>query len=239
VSEVASINVIGLALVTGITTGGLSCLAVQAGLLATSLARQAETDVAQALAAKQLMRRRKKRSNRQLTKTQRRLERATLATLEQSEQPHRRSAATPILLFLGSKLAAYTVLGVFLGWLGSVLQLSPYSRAALQIGIGVFMLGTAARLFNLHPVFRYFVIQPPRFITRFIRRRAKASNGDYATPFFLGSLTVFIPCGITQAMMALAKKGIAELVAKQREILSPLLTRVDAIARERLNRKFR
>lgn len=42
-----------------------------------------------------------------------------------------------------------------------------------------------------------------------------------------------------QAMMALAKSGIAQLVAKQREILSPLLTRVDAIARERLNRKFR
>ena len=42
-----------------------------------------------------------------------------------------------------------------------------------------------------------------------------------------------------QAMMALAKKGIAELVARQREILSPLLTRVDALARERLNRKFR
>jgi ribonuclease PH len=42
-----------------------------------------------------------------------------------------------------------------------------------------------------------------------------------------------------QAMMALAKSGIAQLVAKQREILSPLLTRVDGVARERLNRKFR
>ena len=42
-----------------------------------------------------------------------------------------------------------------------------------------------------------------------------------------------------QAMLALAKAGIAELVAKQREVLSPLLTRVDGVARERLNRKFR
>jgi ribonuclease PH len=41
------------------------------------------------------------------------------------------------------------------------------------------------------------------------------------------------------AMIALAKKGIGELVAKQREILSPLLARVDNVARERLNRKFR
>ncbi|HEX7420620.1 MAG TPA: ribonuclease PH [Thermoanaerobaculia bacterium] len=42
-----------------------------------------------------------------------------------------------------------------------------------------------------------------------------------------------------QAMMALAKSGIAQLVKKQREILAPLLTRVDGVARERLNRKFR
>jgi ribonuclease PH len=42
-----------------------------------------------------------------------------------------------------------------------------------------------------------------------------------------------------QAMIALAKKGIGELVAKQREVLSPILARVDNVARERLNRKFR
>lgn len=42
-----------------------------------------------------------------------------------------------------------------------------------------------------------------------------------------------------QAMLALAKKGIGELVAKQREALAPLLARVDNVARERLNKKFR
>ena len=41
------------------------------------------------------------------------------------------------------------------------------------------------------------------------------------------------------AMMALAKQGIASLVEKQREILAPTLTRVDGLARERLNKKFR
>jgi ribonuclease PH len=42
-----------------------------------------------------------------------------------------------------------------------------------------------------------------------------------------------------QAMMSLAKSGIAQLVLKQREVLAPLLARVDGVARERLNRKFR
>jgi len=197
-------NVLSLAFITGVTTGGLSCLAVQAGLLATSVARQAETDVAAQLAVKHVVAQRKKRSNRQLTKEQRRRERAALAALAQPEKPKRRNAALPIALFLGAKLVAYTILGIFLGWIGSVLQLSPYSRAALQIGIGVFMLGTAARLFNLHPIFRYFVIEPPRFMTRFIRRYAKNSASTVATPLFLGALTIFIPCGVTQAMMVLA-----------------------------------
>jgi ribonuclease PH len=41
------------------------------------------------------------------------------------------------------------------------------------------------------------------------------------------------------AMMALAKQGIAALIEKQREVLAPTLARVDSLARERLNRKFR
>jgi ribonuclease PH len=41
------------------------------------------------------------------------------------------------------------------------------------------------------------------------------------------------------SMMALAKGGIAQLIEKQREVLAPILARVDNLARERLNRKFR
>ncbi len=41
------------------------------------------------------------------------------------------------------------------------------------------------------------------------------------------------------AMLALARSGIAQLVLKQREVLAPTITRVDNMARERLNRKFR
>ena len=42
-----------------------------------------------------------------------------------------------------------------------------------------------------------------------------------------------------QAMLGLAKSGIAQLIEKQREALTATLTRVDTVARERLNRKFR
>lgn len=164
-----------VAFVTGITTGGLSCLAMQGGLLASSLAHQIEQDYAdQAVQNKKTKQKISKRTN----------------------------TAFPILLFLIAKLVAYTLLGALLGWLGSYLTLSPMTRAMLMIAIGIFMIGNALRMFNVHPIFRYFSIEPPKFITRYIRRTAKGT--DTFTPLFLGALTVFIPCGVTQAMMATA-----------------------------------
>ena len=162
-----------VAFVTGITTGGLSCLAVQGGLLASSLAHQIEQDYVQ-----------------------------HAATTKKAKAAPRSNSALPIALFLLAKLVAYTLLGALLGWLGSYLTLSPLTRAFLMIAIGVFMIGNALRMFNVHPIFRYFSIEPPKFITRYIRRTAKGT--DTATPIFLGLLTVFIPCGVTQAMMATA-----------------------------------
>jgi uncharacterized protein len=178
-------NQILVAFVTGLTTGGLSCLAVQGGLLASSLEYQLEQQfdlqVEQALAARRTHRPGKKQAR-------------ILA--------HPR-LALPILLFLLAKLGAYTLLGFLLGALGSVLQLNATTRAILLIAIGIFMVGNALRMFNVHPIFRYFSIEPPKFITRYIRRKAKNGESFFA-PLFLGALTVFIPCGVTQAMMAVA-----------------------------------
>jgi uncharacterized protein len=167
-----------VAFITGLTTGGLSCLAVQGGLLASSLAHQVEQDYLEQSMG------RKKRLKR-----------------NQVEVKHT-NTALPILLFLLAKIVTYTLLGVLLGWLGNFLSLSPATRAILMILIGVFMIGNALRMFNVHPIFRYFSIEPPKFITRYIRRTAKGT--DTFTPLFLGALTVFIPCGVTQAIMAAA-----------------------------------
>lgn len=167
-----------VAFITGLTTGGLSCLAVQGGLLASSLAHQIEQDYLGQSASAQ------KRGK------------------KKQPAPIRPNSAMPILLFLASKLTVYTLLGLLLGWLGSFLTLSPVTRALLMVAIGIFMLGNALRMLNVHPIFRYFSIEPPKFITRYIRRTSKGT--DTFTPLFLGALTVFIPCGVTQAMMAAA-----------------------------------
>lgn len=180
---------------TGLTTGGLSCLAVQGGLLASSVAQQAEQTFRQHIDARS----------------------TTIRTAQKRKaapQPNQQHAAAPatapkhyagmIALFLGAKLVAYTLLGFLLGWLGSVLQLTPFTQALLQLGIGIFMVGSALRMLNVHPFFRYFAIEPPAFVTRYIRRTAKNSADHIVTPLFLGALTVLIPCGVTQVMMATA-----------------------------------
>jgi sulfite exporter TauE/SafE len=167
-----------VAFITGITTGGLSCLAVQGGLLASSLAHQIEQDYVEQVAQGKGKKKFK------------------------APAPVRTNSALPIFLFLVAKVVTYTLLGALLGLVGSYLTLSPATRAVLMIAIGIFMIGNALRMFNVHPIFRYFSIEPPKFITRYIRRTAKGT--DTFTPLFLGTLTVFIPCGVTQAMMATA-----------------------------------
>lgn len=176
-----------LAFLTGLTTGGLSCLAVQGGLLASSLAGQIEKDV-QAAAQKPAP---KPKSTRKYRSVRRKRLQTRLAA--------------PILAFLLAKLAAYTVLGFLLGLVGQVFQLTPATRAVLLIAIGVFMLGSALRMLDVHPIFRFFAFEPPAFIRRKLRRTAAASDSaSLAAPALLGLLTVLIPCGVTQAMMAAA-----------------------------------
>lgn len=155
-------SLIGIFLI-GLITGGLTCLAVQGGLLAATIAQREE---------------------------------------EKLREKVKGGNALPILSFLVAKLISHTVLGFLLGGLGSIFQLSIFSRNMLQIAVAIFMIGTALNILNVHPIFRYFVIQPPRFLTRLIRKKSKSN--DIFAPATLGGFTIFIPCGTTQAMMALA-----------------------------------
>ena len=143
-----------LIFLTGLTTGGLSCLAVQGGLLMSVVVNQ---------------------------KTNR-----WLATV----------------MFLLAKLTAYAILGWLLGSLGSVITLSLEVRVIFQVLTALFMLATAANLLEVHPIFRYLTFQTPRFLQRLVRKSSKSEA--VLAPVTLGLLTIFMPCGITQAMEVLA-----------------------------------
>lgn len=148
-----SMNQYLLAFITGLTSGGISCLAVQGGLLASAIDEKSDK-------------------------------------------------YKGTLYFLISKIVAYSLLGAIFGAIGNVFSFSITTQGILQILIGFFMLATAGRLVNLHPIFRYTVIQPPTFLLRKIKGLSNEKN--ILTPILLGAMTVLIPCGITQAMLILA-----------------------------------
>ena len=149
---------------TGLTVGGLTCLAVQGGLLASVIAAREEID------------------------------------LEAGNKKRHTIVAT--FIFLTTKLAVYTILGFILGAFGGTLNISSNVQIIMQLVAGIYMIFIALNLLNVHPIFRYAVIQPPRFLTRMVRNQSKSK--DLFAPAFLGAMTIFIPCGTTLAMEALA-----------------------------------
>ncbi len=183
---------------TGLTTGGLSCLAMQGGLLASIIANQKEEEIegVEHEVADEVRKRprKEKRRVRYLQPTQLQINTAP-KSFDQLDW-------LPVGLFLAAKLIAHTLLGFFLGWLGSQIELSITARLLFQGMAAVFMLATAANLLNLHPIFRYVVFQPPKFIQRMVRNTTKSKA--LFTPAILGMMTIFIPCGVTQAMEVLA-----------------------------------
>jgi sulfite exporter TauE/SafE len=111
-------------------------------------------------------------------------------------------SSLPTIAFLLTKLIAYTTLGFLLGLLGQTISISDSTRIILQLIAGVYMIIIALDLLNVHPIFKYAVIQPPRFLTRMVHKQSKSR--DIFAPAFLGFMTIFIPCGTTLAMEALA-----------------------------------
>jgi len=148
--------------ITGLTIGGLSCLAVQGGLLASVIASREE----------------------------------------EVTTDKKRHALFATGAFLISKFIAYTLLGFLLGAFGGALNISNNVQTTMQLLAGLYMIAVALNLLDVHPIFRYAIIQPPRFVTRLVKNQSKSK--DLFAPAFLGAMTIFIPCGTTLAMEALA-----------------------------------
>ncbi len=149
---------------TGLTVGGLTCLAVQGGLLASVIAAREDEEI----------------------------EKGT----------NRKNTVFPTFAFLATKLLSYTILGFILGGFGGAIGISQSAQIIMQLIAGLYMIAVALNLFNVHPIFRYAVIQPPKILTRKVRNQSKSK--DLFAPALLGTMTVFIPCGTTLAMEALA-----------------------------------
>jgi cytochrome c biogenesis protein CcdA len=114
--------------VTGLTIGGLTCLAVQGGLLASVIAAKEGEEIKKGI--------------------------------------NPRNTIFPTLAFLLTKLVVYIILGSMLGAFGGAIGISQEAQIIMQFLAGLYMIAVALNLLNIHPIFRYVIIQPPKFLTR-------------------------------------------------------------------------
>lgn len=150
--------------ITGLTIGGLTCMAVQGGILASLIAAREEKEV--------------------------------------QEKQNKKESLWPVAAFLGAKLVAYTLLGLILGAVGQALAFTETTQIIMQFVAGAYMIAVALYLFNVHPIFRYVLIQPPQTLRKWAYNQT--TRTDIFAPALFGLATVFMPCGTTLAMEALA-----------------------------------
>ncbi|MEK7620040.1 MAG: sulfite exporter TauE/SafE family protein [Patescibacteria group bacterium] len=124
---------------------------------------------------------------------------STHAERHATESAHDRMR--PHILFNLGRLIGFAGFGALVGYLGSLLVLSPALNALFVIVVAVLMLSIGANLLKLFPK-GVFQITPPKRLTRFIHDLQDSKHP--AVPFVLGALTFFLPCGFTQSVQLYA-----------------------------------
>lgn len=168
-------------LLTGLLAGGVSCAAVQGGLLAGLISRQRASAISGTTA----------------TGAQ------DTGTPVQTRRPLGRLADdfAPVVGFLAGKFVSHTFLGALLGALGSVVQLSVGLRTWIQVLAGALIIAFGLAQLGV-PGFRNIVLEPPLSWMRLVRDRSRSQSA--LAPAVLGVVSVLIPCGVTLSVEALA-----------------------------------
>ena len=107
----------------------------------------------------------------------------------------------PHLMFNIGRILSYAIFGGALGLIGSRLSISLGFTSFLVIAISLLMIVLGLQMLGVKG-FRRFQLSMPKFVTRKI---ADENNfkGKY-TPFIMGALTFFIPCGFTITAQTIA-----------------------------------
>lgn len=164
-------------LLLGLLAGGVSCAAVQGGLLAGLVSRQQVSVPAPAVAKGK------------------RTKAIPPPPIKVGDD------LAPVSGFLAGKLVSHAVLGALLGLAGTAVQLSAHVRAMVQLAAGVLIIVMGLGQLGVRG-FSGLVFTPPDSWTRLVRGRARSQSA--LAPAVLGLSSVLIPCGVTLSVMALA-----------------------------------
>lgn len=115
-------------------------------------------------------------------------------------KPEKGTSWTPSLLYNLGRVISYTLIGGFVGALGSVFNFSLTAKGAIAIMAGLFMVVMGLNLMGVLPSLRRFNLHLPKRVGRFVEKQQTGHKG----PFVVGLLNGLMPCGPLQAMQLYA-----------------------------------
>jgi sulfite exporter TauE/SafE/copper chaperone CopZ len=105
----------------------------------------------------------------------------------------------PSVLYNSGRVISYTLTGIIVGALGSVITLSGRFQGVVQLAAGLFMVIMGINMLGIFPALRRFNPHIPRIFTRKIESPSGSKN-----PLIIGLLNGLMPCGPLQAMQLYA-----------------------------------
>lgn len=106
------------------------------------------------------------------------------------------------LFFHSGRLVSFFVLGGVIGAVGSAFTLTNTAIFILNILVGLVMLLLGINLLDIFNFTKMFQLRTPKFIVRHAMEVSKINHA--LTPFLVGVVTFFLPCGFTQSMQLYA-----------------------------------
>ena len=182
-------------LLSGLVAGGVSCAAVQGGLLAGIVARRPSAPKS----ARELVGAGRPAGGVSLTTGSGRTGFVDVAITNPAAGWGRDAA--PVMFFLAGKLTSHVLVGAALGALGASFQFGVRARGLLQVVAGLVLLLFALDLLGVRSARRFMPAAPASW-ARLARRSARLDSA--LAPGLLGLATVLVPCGVTLSMEFLA-----------------------------------
>lgn len=102
----------------------------------------------------------------------------------------------PSLLYNLGRLISYTIIGGIVGGLGSIFSLSTFTQGFISLLAGIFMVFMGLNIYGFKSL-RFFNIKLPW-------SKCSNSSNKKRTPFIVGLINGFMPCGPLQAMQVYA-----------------------------------
>lgn len=112
------------------------------------------------------------------------------------------NSARPHIMFHAGRLIGFFLLGGLVGILGGSFQLGALQTSTLSIVVAVIMLGLGIHLLGVFSWSHRLQFTMPKKVSKNLLQLKNLNT--VITPFIIGAITFFLPCGFTQSMQLYA-----------------------------------